>query len=190
MHMMQLQAATQVATLLQLGLVWFLLEPVPMSTKSIRAQWTLQLVHPQVWARLLTAQLQHLRLTTRSQTIMLIVTQPLPGAGAHEYPGHEERKLEKEQKAHHKALAEERKHEKATEKEERYREKELAKEEKAHDRHAHCKEEVVDAAAAGTARLERWAPINMTSTKRNENHCSYRASSIQDAAALVAWTRL
>jgi hypothetical protein len=74
------------------------------------------------------------------------------GAGAHEYPRHEERKLEKEQKAHDKALVkEERKHEKAIEKEERHREKELLKEEKAHDRHAHCKEEVVDAAAAGAA---------------------------------------
>ena len=52
------------------------------------------------------------------------------GAGAHGYPRHEERKLEKEQRAHDKALTEERKHEKAIEKEERYREKELAKEEK------------------------------------------------------------
>jgi hypothetical protein len=79
MHLIQLQGATQVATLLQLGLVRFLLEPVPKSTKSIRAQRTLQLVHSQVWARLLTAQLQHLSFTTTSQTIILIVTQPLPG---------------------------------------------------------------------------------------------------------------
>jgi hypothetical protein len=72
------------------------------------------------------------------------------GVGAHEHSKHEERKLEKEKKAHDKALAkEERKHEKAIEKEERHREKELAKEEKAHDHHAHHKEE--DAAAVSTA---------------------------------------
>jgi hypothetical protein len=70
------------------------------------------------------------------------------GVGAHEHSKHEEKERKKEQKAHDKALAEDKKYyEKVSQKEERRWERQEEKEERAHERHSHHTEE---AAAAGT----------------------------------------